>query len=476
MDQRSRRLLAVLPALMLCACGSGGMTGDASTADAEDGAVGPSERPADSADSPSDRIVDAGESIDVDATADDGPEIADAEFDATGDSPSAADLSVDALGANGCPLGQFRQDDSCISRVISVAAAQNRTCAVLDEGSVWCWGGSAFLSRPERVPGVANARSVAIGGSWGPYSYGVACVVTADQRVLCWGEDYLGALGDGSAGFPPQNEPAKPVVDASSNPITGVKAIALGDTSGCATTSSSILCWGDNSYGQLGVPQGGPGEMIYSNTQPTQRYRPFAAPVPDVPAGVVGAGWQVGLSADASARACGWGGNSAGRRYWPVTSGNYGPNCAEVEAVTQIVSGINGACFLYQSGDVACWGYDLGVTDLPGGRADIGRATQIASGAQHVCALEASGRVYCWGYTRDGQVGVRPMDNYLLTAPQELKDLGTDVVGIGSGVSANHTCAILRDGSLKCWGRNREGQLGNSTAGDDPVGPVLVRW
>jgi alpha-tubulin suppressor-like RCC1 family protein len=294
-------------------------------------------------------------------------------------------------------------------------------------------------------------------------------VITADERVACWGTDSAGELGDGDTVAPPGGGP-RTVVDASGQPLTGVKAVSLGDAFSCASTATEVHCWGNNTYGQLAQAGGDKGAGIYTYV------RRYAVVAPGAPAGAIAAGYSAAISASAS-QACGWGWNSGGHRYWPVSDmPQTTPICLPIAGVKQAGMGYNGACFLMNNGDVSCWGYDLGVKDAPGGRVGIGPATHLATGQQHICALQTDGRVFCWGKGQEGELGNGPyMGGYLIHPPEEVKALGADVVGIGSGPSASHTCAIMRDGSLQCWGRNTEGQLGNGTA-TPTTGPVPVKW
>jgi alpha-tubulin suppressor-like RCC1 family protein len=84
----------------------------------------------------------------------------------------------------------------------------------------------------------------------------------------------------------------------------------------------------------------------------------------------------------------------------------------------------------------------------------------IAAGSFHACALTTSGGVKCWGDNVDGQLGDNSITQRL--AP-------VDVFGLAAGVAAvvageRHTCALTEGGNVKCWGRNSEGQLGDTTA------------
>ena len=93
---------------------------------------------------------------------------------------------------------------------------------------------------------------------------------------------------------------------------------------------------------------------------------------------------------------------------------------------------------------------------------------------QHSCAVYENGSLYCWGRNNYGQLGLGFISNQELT-PQFV-DVGAGntiamMESSGSGNQASgiltHTCAVLNDGQLLCWGNNDDGQLGigNTTAG-----------
>jgi alpha-tubulin suppressor-like RCC1 family protein len=143
----------------------------------------------------------------------------------------------------------------------------------------------------------------------------------------------------------------------------------------------------------------------------------------------------------------------------------------------QLTSGGTYSCALRAGGDVACWGGGgalgdgttttrLAPTPVPA-LADV---VEIRAAAGHTCARLGSGGVRCWGGNEEGQVGDDTISRNRL-APTGVVDL-VDAAALTS--DGGHSCALRRDGTVVCWGRNTFGQLGDGTTTNRPA-PRAVR-
>ena len=147
--------------------------------------------------------------------------------------------------------------------------------------------------------------------------------------------------------------------------------------------------------------------------------------------------------------------------------------------VVDITAGASHTCMLLAGGQIQCWGLNdngqLGdgtLTNRALPEDVIGMmvtAKAIAAGERHTCAVTTRAGVKCWGSNRDNQLG--DGTNIDRVAP-------TDVAGLTSGMRAvaageQHTCGLTAAGGVKCWGSNRKGQLGDGTGVDRNI-PVDV--
>lgn len=182
-----------------------------------------------------------------------------------------------------------------------------------------------------------------------------------------------------------------------------------------------------------------------------------------------------------------WGRNDWGQlgNGTKVSSSRPVPVTGLASGVRTVSAGHSYACALTESGVVWCWGSNRSGQLGDGTNNDSSVPVQvqglnanivaISAGDYHVCALNADGAVQCWGEGRAGQLGNGR--SHRSSTPVTPSGLNSGVTAISSG--GFHTCAILSSASLKCWGLNEYGELGNGTTGLEPrpvdvtgIGPV----
>ena len=163
-----------------------------------------------------------------------------------------------------------------------------------------------------------------------------------------------------------------------------------------------------------------------------------------------------------------------------------------------ISAGNNFTCIVLDNASVKCWGYNaqgqLGIdsttsigdssgemASLTGINLAAGRtATAITGGALHTCAILDNASVKCWGYNGYGQLGIDNStsmgDGAGEMALIPTVNLGTGRTATAVSVGYQHSCAVLDNASIKCWGRNENGQLGidNDTVMGDGAGEMAV--
>ena len=144
------------------------------------------------------------------------------------------------------------------------------------------------------------------------------------------------------------------------------------------------------------------------------------------------------------------------------------PDLADVKAIS---AGIDHTCALLEDGKVKCWGGNgykqLGVDTLPEADTaipqevpDLADVKAISAGGDHTCALLEDGKVKCWGSNGYKQLGVDTLPEADKFGPQEVPDLAkVKAISVGT----YYTCALLEDGKVKCWGDNGQFQLGVDT-------------
>jgi alpha-tubulin suppressor-like RCC1 family protein len=344
---------------------------------------------------------------------------------------------------------------------VGIYCGQSHACAILDDGSLKCWGRNNFGQLglgdtnnrgddPNEMGDNLPTVDLGTGRTATRISLGMhhACAILDDGSFKCWGWNGSGqlALGDKRNRGDDANEMGNylPTISLGNNlyPI----AVSSGSSHSCAFLGHVIYentrilkCWGDNRDGQLGL-----GDSIARGNDPNEM----------------------------------------------------GDNLPTVEIgfpVTAVSAGGYHTCAITNYDVVKCWGDNaegqLGYEDTTdrGNKANqmgslpnvkLGsQVTVISLGSQHACATLYDGSVKCWGFNGHGELGLGDTENrgdsrYSCTGVwcgntetkmgQNLPavNLGTGRAATQISVGQSHTCALLDDGSVKCWGWNVHGGLG----------------
>ncbi|MEN9595258.1 MAG: hypothetical protein RLY23_1741, partial [Actinomycetota bacterium] len=107
---------------------------------------------------------------------------------------------------------------------------------------------------------------------------------------------------------------------------------------------------------------------------------------------------------------------------------------------------------------------------IPVAVSGLSNTVAISTGESHSCALLADGTAKCWGNNASGQLGNNTTTSSSI--PVVVSGLAS-AVAISAGASGFHSCALLADGTAKCWGNNGYGELGNGTTTNSSI-PVVV--
>lgn len=171
------------------------------------------------------------------------------------------------------------------------------------------------------------------------------------------------------------------------------------------------------------------------------------------------------LKTDGSA-AC-WGYNSSGQLGDGGSAQTNAPVAvAGLTDATQLAVLTSASCVLKKDGSVACWGRAFGKTPVAvAGATDI---TQLDAQG-FACGLKSDKTVVCWGANNYGQLGDGTREDRKSKAAPVKGLAGVAQISVG----VNHACALLEDNTVKCWGKNGRGQLGDGTL-EDRLQPVTV--
>ncbi|MDA9951700.1 hypothetical protein N9D31_03890, partial [Oligoflexaceae bacterium] len=385
----------------------------------------------------------------------------------------------------------------------------DHSCIIRSDRTVWCAGknsdgqlGNGTNANSDVFVETAGANRITTGAKivTGPVKVRTGtCVVLTDGQVKCWGTGEYGTIGDGSIGN--TNMPGNSAIG-----ITDAIQIYVSNGSACALRASGeVWCWGYNGDGRLGIGSSvttttptkvvGLSDVVMSTHSPsgslcglksdgsvhcwgnatiyglgdgTFQSDSLAARIPGLPmiSEIFTAGRSI-VAIDFEGKLWFWGtGSAMGTQ--PIADWR---DPRFLDKSTELHASSGGACRLTESGRVHCQGSNrygtLGNGSLGGLQKtyeDVGLSgvSVLSSHYLGYCAYK-SPDIYCWGLLTDGLAGNGSTSN--LSAPVPTKVLTMpNVTDLSYNFSSQ--CALLSDKTVKCWGNNEGGQLGDGTTVD----------
>jgi alpha-tubulin suppressor-like RCC1 family protein len=285
----------------------------------------------------------------------------------------------------------------------------------------------------------------------------------SDSSILAWGQNSFGQLGNGTT-----TDSLVPV-PVQTLGLTGVVQVAAGNSFSLALLSNgTVWAWGDNAQGQLGDNQ----------TAPSSRY---PVQVPTLTGIVqIAAMSDAALARQSDGTVWAWGANADGRglrRISPVRVG--------ITDATRIATSLTAAYVLTSTGHILLWGqatieycsvvgepcdytayavpYAYDITGVPS-------PTELAAGGSHLLIRSADGSVWGWGPQIPADAasfGGDPLPPFPGTHPPSRADSATPAVALAT--DGNTAFALRSDGTVLGWGLNDSGQLGDGTTTPEPT-------
>jgi alpha-tubulin suppressor-like RCC1 family protein len=355
----------------------------------------------------------------------------------------------------------------------TLSSGGRHTCVIISNGTISCWGDGVdgqlghgeWLSRkvPTQTSSLGNGR-IAVAISSG---HEHTCAILDNGAVSCWGDNTKGQLGNGMNGILTSKK--TPILISSLGSGRTAVAISSGHDHTCAILDNgSVSCWGRGSQGQLGN-----GNTDDKNT-PTLT---SSIGINRTAIALSSGDHHTCVILDNGAVSC-WGDGNRGQIGNGEHSEKLTPTLTSSLGVGRTAIALNSGgehtCAILDDSSVSCWGKGnsgmLGNGDnsdkyTPTLTSSLGTgrtAVAISSGGGHTCAILDNSSVSCWGGGNSGRLGNG--DNSDKYTPTLTSSLGTNRTAIAVSSGRGHTCVILDNSSVSCWGDGNRGQIGN---GDD---------
>jgi alpha-tubulin suppressor-like RCC1 family protein len=381
---------------------------------------------------------------------------------------SATYLGDDSYAGSGPSTTTVTVAPPAIDPPITLDLGREHSCGLEDE-LVRCWGSNSA----RQIYGAPTEQAIM---PTAPYEVVPAVQVAAgaihtcsrgtDGAVSCWGTNNRGQLG--------VTDQYEATIPTTIPDLAGVTDLAAGTVHTCAVVAGGVRCWGSNQSGQIG--DGGTADAYAPAT---------VVGLTGVTAVTAGGSHSCALLTGGTVRC--WGLNTSGQLGDGTTTGTREPvEVTGLTGVTAISAGDQHTCAIVTGGGVRCWGRNVNgqlgngtfvASSTPVTVAGL-TATSISAGGSHTCATVAEGTVWCWGWNLYGQLGNGI--TFVPGTPPDPSTVPVAVVGLSdvTALSAgnDHTCAVVADDSVSCWGDGSIFKSGIGVSGRSSTPVAVTGW
>jgi alpha-tubulin suppressor-like RCC1 family protein len=435
--------------------------------------------------------------------------------------PNDAGVDPDARGAfDPVDVPVVCDASPCVTQLVAGGA---HFCARTDDGKVRCWGSDAFgvlgtMPKPQTdpedpkggpgngdpdagdggstvhvIPDLDNVTQVSAGG-------GTVCALLQDGKVKCWGDNSYAQLG---LALDPAVSDGDPHPTPAEVPLPSAAVrVDVGYGGACAVLATGkVWCWGRNDQEQLVRLSADPANMFQG---------PGLAEIEPLALTRIAAGDYSMLGMTAQGEVWSWGalagdiGTISGR----IGAISPNPTPRKIESlgnVTKLVASVwvdppfnpppgpvppkpparAHACALAQ-GEVYCWGLSYAgalCTGVPDREPEPAHAVlpdsiktwpqQLAVGDEITCARMTDGSVYCCGSDTRGRLGT---GTSVVLSASFRRASAFNRYAVQVATSDRAVCALVKDGTVECWGSNEKGELGYEADDADHPSPLKVAF
>ena len=345
-------------------------------------------------------------------------------------------------------------------------------------------GGKSFTDRPSPTPTVSGTFEVGSTLTLSPGDWGQGLALATQWLrdgmpiTSATNNTYLIAPEDTGHQISAQTGVSSRSRAVTASDLEDVLSISSGESTSCAILQSlTVKCWGNNDTGQLGNGNREPQSGAVDVTGLTNVMQ-------------LASGQQnCALIIDGSVKC--WGVTTVSDGGWTRTYSVVPRTVQNLQKVVSITGFSSHHCALIIDGSVKCWGNNM--TKQLGDGTDLGsvnavsvllpaKAKRVSAGSNSTCAVMQDSKVMCWGLplsssTRGSYNNLIPngQPTFLAEAvsPGNVPEYVSTAVEVSVGNS--HACVLLQDLTVRCWGQNFAGELGDGTIGDATYREYLTR-